>query len=277
MKRACIIGWPVEHSRSPLIHGYWLTYYGIEGTYEKQAVAPEVAEEFLRNLVAHGFAGANVTVPHKEVAYHVAAHRDAAADSIQAVNLLWIEGGELYASNTDIYGFLCNLDDQALGWDKSERPAVVLGAGGAARGILRGLLDRGISEIRLINRTRDRAETLAAKFGTAVRVEDWEYRSAALADCCLLVNATTQGMNGNPPLDIDLGELAPNAVVNDIVYVPLETDLLARARQQGLRVADGLGMLLHQAVPAFEKWFGVRPEVTPNLRALVVADLERHA
>lgn len=277
MKRACIIGWPVGHSRSPLIHEYWLKRYGIDGSYEKQGIPPEEAEDFLRNLATHDFVGANVTVPHKEVAYRVAAQRDAAADSIQAVNLLWIEGGELHGSNTDIYGFLRNLDDQTPGWDKSGQPAVVLGAGGAARGVLRGLLDRGISEIRLINRTKDRAEALASKFGTAVHVEDWEHRSVALSGCGLLVNTTTQGMPGNPPLEIDLDGLVPDAVVNDIVYVPLETDLLARARQRGLRVADGLGMLLHQAVPAFEKWFGVRPEVTPELRALVVADLKEQS
>lgn len=273
MKRACIVGWPVEHSRSPLIHGYWLRRYGIDGSYDKQAVPPESAEEFLRGLGARGYAGANVTVPHKEVAYRVAARRDAAADSVKAVNTLWMEGGELRGSNTDIYGFLTNLDVETPDWDKCGLPAAVLGAGGAARGILRGLLDRGFSEIRLINRTRARAEELAAVFGDKVHVHDWERRADALDGCGLLVNTTTQGMHGQPPLDIVLTALSPHAVVNDIVYVPLETDLLARARCQGLRIADGLGMLLHQAVPAFEKWFGVRPEVTPELRALIVADL----
>jgi shikimate dehydrogenase len=276
MKRACIVGWPVEHSRSPLIHGYWLRRYVIDGTYEKQGVPPESAEEFLRGLGGRGFVGANVTVPHKGVAYRVAARRDAAADSVQAVNLLWVESGKLCGANTDIFGFLTNLDVEAPDWDKSELPAAVLGAGGAARGILRGLLDRGVNEIRLLNRTRARAEELAAAFGDRVCVHDWERRAEALEGCGLLVNTTTQGMHGQPPLDIALDALDPHAVVNDIVYVPLETDLLARARAHGLRTADGLGMLLHQAVPAFEKWFGVRPEVTPELRALLVADLEGH-
>lgn len=276
MKRACIVGWPVEHSRSPLIHNYWLRRYLIDGNYEKQAVPPEDAEAFLRSLSVRGFVGANVTVPHKEVAYRVATRRDAAANSVKSVNLLWIESGELCGANTDIYGFLTNLDVETPDWDKSGLPAAVLGAGGAARGILRGLLDRGVNEIRLINRTRHRAEDLAATFGDKVRVHDWERRAEALSGCGLLINTTTQGMRGQPPLDIALDALNRQAVVNDIVYVPLETDLLARARALGLRTADGLGMLLHQAVPAFEKWFGVRPEVTSELRALVVADLEGH-
>jgi shikimate dehydrogenase len=278
MKRACIVGWPVEHSRSPLIHGYWLKKHSLEGRYEMQSIPPEAAADFLRNLAEHGYIGANVTVPHKETAYVIATNRDAAADTAKAVNLLWIEGGELHGSNTDIFGFLRNLDDQTPGWDKTGMPAAVLGAGGAARGVLLGLLDRGFSEVRLINRTRERAEILAAKSDAAhIFVYDWENRVKAIERCALLVNTTTQGMKGNPPLDIDLSGLARDAVVNDIVYVPLETDLLARARQHGFRIADGLGMLLHQAVPAFEKWFGERPEVTADLRALVIADLEAHA
>lgn len=276
MKRACIIGWPAGHSRSPLIHGYWLRRYGIEGAYEKQPVPPEAAEEFIRELDAHGFVGANVTVPYKELAFSVVTRRDDAATRLGAVNTLWIESGQLCGSNTDIHGFLRNLDESAPDWDKSGLPAAVLGAGGAARAVLGGLVERGFGEIRLINRTRERAETLAARFGPAVRVEDWERRSRALEGCGLLVNTTTQGMTGAGSLDISLAGLASGAVVNDIVYIPLETPLLAEARMAGFRMADGLGMLLHQAVPAFEKWFGVRPEVTPELRALIVADLEGH-
>ncbi len=276
MKRACIIGWPAGHSRSPLIHGYWLRRYGIDGAYEKQPVPPEAAEEFMRKLGTHGFVGANVTVPYKELAFSVAARRDDAAMRIGAVNMLWIEGGQLCGSNTDVHGFLRNLDESAPGWDKSGLPAAVLGAGGAARAVLGGLAERRFGEIRLINRTRERAEALAAGFGPAVRVEDWERRSEALEGCGLLVNTTTQGMTGAGPLDISLAGLASGAVVNDIVYIPLETPLLAAARAAGFRVADGLGMLLHQAVPAFEKWFGVRPEVTPELRAVIVADLDGH-
>jgi shikimate dehydrogenase len=273
MKRACVIGWPIGHSRSPLIHGYWLKTYGIDGEYIRLPVQPEEAEAFFASLAASGFAGCNVTVPHKEAAFRAAARPDAAARSVLAANTLWLEDGVLCASNTDIHGFLTNLDEQAPGWDKSSRPAAVLGAGGAARGVIRGLLDRGITEIRLANRTRERAEAMAAGFGDAVRSFDWEARSSLLKSCGLLVNTTMLGMTGQPPLDIDLTALPPEAVVSDIVYSPLETALLRSARDRGLRTADGLGMLLHQAVPGFEKWFGVRPQVTSELRALIIADL----
>ena len=273
MKRACVIGWPIEHSRSPLIHGYWLRRHAIAGTYEKRAVAPQNIEAFLRELGAQGYAGANVTVPYKEAALHAASYADAAAKSVGAANTLWVEDGALWASNTDIFGFLRNLDDQVPGWDATGRDAAVLGAGGAARGILRGLLDRGFPEIRLINRTKERAAELAAFFGAAVQVMDWEERSGALEGCGLLVNSTTLGMKGSAALDIDLRALPPIAVVHDIIYVPLRTPLLRQASAMGLRSADGLGMLLHQAVPGFERWFGVRPEVTAELRDLVLRDI----
>lgn len=274
MIRACVIGWPIEHSRSPLIHGYWLRQLGIEGTYEKRAVPPEEVEAFLADLAGQGYAGANVTVPHKEAALRAAAHADEAARSIGAANTLWYENGALCASNTDIYGFLRNLDDQAFGWDQTGRPAVVLGAGGASRSVLRALVDRGFADIRLLNRTIERAIELAGFFGDGVQVLDWKLRSAALEGAGLLINTTTLGMKGAGPLDIDLHALPHSAVVNDIVYVPLETPLLRQAREHGARVADGLGMLLHQAVPGFQKWFGVRPEVTPELRKLVLRDIE---
>lgn len=274
MKRACVIGWPIKHSRSPLIHNYWLKHYGIEGSYTKEAVEPDRIEGFLRNLTASGFVGCNVTLPHKEAAYRVAAKRDEMADIVKAANTLWYENGVLCASNTDIYGFLYSLDDQSPGWDKIGLPAAVLGAGGAARGIIKGLLDRGFQSVRLVNRTRERAETLACEFGAKVSVFAWEDRDAMLANCGLLVNTTSLGMTGKEPLEIDLSEFSIPGVVCDIVYSPLETDLLHRARAAGFHIADGLGMLLHQAVPGFEKWFGVRPQVTPELRALVVADLE---
>jgi shikimate dehydrogenase len=273
MKRACVVGWPIAHSRSPLIHGYWLKTYGIDGDYIRLPVKPEDAEMFFHGLAASGFAGCNVTVPHKEAAFRAATRPDAAARSVQAANTLWLEDGVLCASNTDIHGFLANLDEQVPGWDKSGLPAAVLGAGGAARGVIRGLLDRGTPEIRLANRTRERADAMAARFGEAVRPFDWEDRSSLLKSCGLLVNTTMLGMTGQPPLDIDLTALPRDAVVNDIVYSPLETALLASARDRGLRTADGLGMLLHQAVPGFEKWFGVRPQVTSDLRALIIADL----
>ena len=273
MKRACVIGWPVEHSRSPLIHGYWLKRYSLSGLYEKRAVLAEDIDAFLPNLAAHGYVGANVTVPHKEAAFRAAAQTDAAAKSIEAANTLWLEDGELHASNTDIYGFLRSLDGQAPGWDAAGFPAVVLGAGGSARAVIRGLLDRGVPEVRLANRRRERALELAEYFGPVVRVIDWGLRSDALAGCSILVNSTTLGMANGETLDIDLRGLPGSAVVCDLVYVPLETPLLRQARDAGLRTADGLGMLLHQAVPGFEQWFGVRPEVTAELRSLIVRDI----
>ena len=239
----------------------------------RRPVKPEDTGAFFADLTAQGFIGCNVTVPHKEAAFRAAARPDAAARSVAAANTLWLEDGVLCASNTDIYGFTSNLDDQTPGWDKSDRPAAVLGAGGAARAVIRGLLDRGIPQIRLANRSRERAEALAASLGGSISVFGWETRDNMLISCGLLVNTTTLGLAGQPPLDIDLSGLDPAAVVNDIVYTPLETDLLRRARGMGLYAADGLGMLLHQAVPGFEKWFGVRPQVTPELRSLILADL----
>ena len=274
MPRACVIGWPVEHSRSPLIHRYWLKQYGIDGAYEKEAVRPEALARFLGSLGAQGFAGANVTLPHKEAALRLAAVADEAARAIGAANTLWFDqAGRLCASNTDAYGFITNLNEQAPNWNEARRPVMVLGAGGAARAILHGLLTEGVTRILLANRTRGRAEALAQAFGPAVEAIDWQDRNRALSGCGLLVNATSLGMTGKDPLDIDLAALPKDAVVADIVYSPLETPLLAAARARGNRVVDGLGMLLHQAVPGFERWFGVRPEVTAALRAHVAASL----
>jgi shikimate dehydrogenase len=274
MQRACVIGWPVEHSRSPLIHRYWLQQYGIDGAYEKEAVRPEALARFLGSLGAQGYVGANVTLPHKEAALRHAAVADEAARMIGAANTLWLDqAGRLCASNTDAYGFMTNLNEQAPGWNRSGRPVLVLGAGGAARAILHGLLAEGVRRLLLANRTRDRAEALARAFGPAVEAIDWDERSPALSGCGLLVNATSLGMTGKEGLDIDLAALPKDAVVADIVYSPLETQLLAEAGAQGNRAVDGLGMLLHQAVPGFERWFGVRPEVTPELRAHVAASL----
>jgi shikimate dehydrogenase len=269
MKRVCAIGWPIEHTRSPIIHGYWLERHGIAGVYDKRGVPPEEIDGFLANLRGEGYVGANVTAPHKEAALRAAARSDAAAQSVGAANTLWYEDGELCASSTDTYGFVRNLDDCAPGWDRGGRPAVVLGAGGAARSVLRGLLDRGYREIRLANRSHDRAAELARFFGAGIEVVDWDRRSAALDGAGLLVNSTTVGRN-DTALDLDMAGLAGDALVTDLVYVPLETPLLAQARERGLRTADGLGMLLHQAVPGFEKWFGVRPEVTTELREVVL-------
>jgi shikimate dehydrogenase len=274
VKAACVIGWPVEHSRSPAIHRFWLKRYGIDGAYEKEAVAPEELAAFLGSLKARGYAGANVTLPHKEEALRLAAFADEAARAIGAANTLWLDGeGTLHASNSDAYGFTTNLSAEAPQWNKGRRPVLVLGAGGAARAILHGLIARGASRILLANRTRDRAETLADAFGPTVDVIDWKDRNRPLAGCGLLVNATSLGMTGKGRLDINLEALPSDAVVADIVYSPLETELHAAARARGNRVVDGLGMLLHQAVPGFERWFGVRPEVTAELKAHVAATL----
>ena len=273
--KACVIGWPIEHSRSPLIHGFWLQRHGIDGAYEKVAVAPEDLKDFLATLEAKGYCGANVTVPHKEAALALADEADETARAIGAANTLWLENGRLMASNTDAYGFVAHLDDAALGWHDAGHPACVLGAGGATRAVLKGLIDRGVGDIRLTNRTRERAEALAREFGPAITVYDWDDRERALKDCGLLVNTTSLGMTGAPALELDLSGLRDDAIVADIVYAPLETELLAHARERGLKAVDGLGMLLHQAVPGFEKWFGVRPEVSEDLRNRIVADLEK--
>jgi shikimate dehydrogenase len=274
MKRACVIGWPVEHSRSPLIHRYWLKQYGLAGAYEKEAVKPEDLPAFLGGLGGRGYAGANVTLPHKEAALRLAAVADEAARTIGAANTLWLdEAGRLNASNTDAYGFMTNLNAVAPGWNEGRRPVMVLGAGGAGRAVLHGLLTEGASRILLANRTAGRAQELAEAFGPAVTVVDWQERNHALLGSGLLVNATSLGMTGKEALDVDLALLPSDAVVADLVYSPLETRLLAAARGRDNRAVDGLGMLLHQAVPGFERWFGVRPEVTDELRAHVAASL----
>lgn len=274
MKRACVIGWPVEHSRSPAIHRYWLELYGIDGAYEKEAVRPEEFASFLGSLSDRGYAGANVTLPHKTEALRLATIADESARAIGAANTLWLDGtGRLNASNTDAYGFMTNLNQEAPHWNKGRAPVMVLGAGGAARAILRGLIAQGASRILLANRTRDRAEVLAGTFGPAVSVVDWDARNQALAGCGLLVNATSLGMSGKGPLDIEVEALPEDAVVADIVYSPLETPLLATARARRRQAVDGLGMLLYQAVPGFERWFGVRPQVTKELKAHVAATL----
>jgi len=274
MVRACVIGWPVEHSRSPLIHRYWLKQYGIDGAYEKEAVRPEDFAAFVGALAEHRYVGANVTLPHKEAALRLARSADEAAIAIGAANTLWLDAeGTLHASNTDAYGFMTNLDAEAPQWNEGLGAAMVLGAGGAARAILYGLIKVTDAKLLLANRTRARAEALAHVFGPRVEVIDWEKRNDALATCGLLVNTTSLGMTGQAPLDIDLAALPQDAVVADIVYTPLLTPLLVAAAKRGNPTVDGLGMLLHQAVPGFERWFGVRPEVTPALRAHVVASL----
>jgi shikimate dehydrogenase len=270
---ACLIGWPAAHSRSPLIHHYWLRKLGIEGGYNIEAVPPEGFAEFVLHLSAHGFVGANVTIPHKERALALS-QPDARARAVGAANTLWYQGGKLCSTNTDIEGFVGNLDACAPGWDAAT-DALVLGAGGASRAVVFGLIERGVARVHLANRTMERARALANQFGANVQPIAWEAVGDLLPRAQLLVNTTSLGMHGQPALELDTSRLLSHAVVADLVYVPLETPLLAAARARGLKTADGLGMLLHQAVRGFELWFGQRPEVTPELRALVEADLTK--
>lgn len=273
--KACVIGWPIEHSRSPLIHGHWLKHYGIDGSYEKRAVEPDQLETFLKTLGAQGFRGCNVTVPHKEGAFALADIKHESAKAIGAANTLWVEDGQLHAASTDGEGFMMHLGESAPAWQGTAAPVAVLGAGGAARAIVYALLQNGVSEIRIFNRTFARADEVARHFGGSVRALPWDEREPQSRDCTLLVNTTSLGMTGAPPLALDLAGMRPDAVVADIVYAPLETNLLRDARGRGLQAVDGLGMLLHQAVPGFEKWFGVRPAVTEDLRSLVLADMKK--
>jgi shikimate dehydrogenase len=272
-RAACLIGWPAAHSRSPLIHHYWLRKLGIEGGYNIEAVPPEGFAGFVQRLAAHGFVGANVTLPHKERALALTLP-DERARAVGAANTLWYEASTLRSTNTDIEGFINNLDASAKGWDAVE-DALVLGAGGASRAVVFGLLERGIKRVHVANRTAERAHALAQQFGETVHPIAWGAVGEALPQAGLLVNTTSLGMHGQPALELEIGALPAQAIVADLVYVPLETPLLTAARARGLRTADGLGMLLNQAVRGFELWFGHRPEVTPELRALVEADL-RH-
>ena len=269
-----MIGWPIKHSRSPLIHTYWLNELGIDGTYTKQAVAPDAVDDFFANLAEYRFVGCNVTIPHKEAAFRAMAHTDETARILGAVNTVWLADGALRGANTDVYGFLANLDDRAPGWDRTAGRAVILGAGGAARAIIHGLMQRGFAAIDIVNRTRSRADALVTHFGGPTKSHGWDAAADLIVDADILVNTTSLGMAGQPPLVINLDPANKNLVVTDIVYTPLMTPLLAAADARGLKTVDGLGMLLHQAVPGFEKWFGRRPVVTENLRRHILADLE---
>jgi shikimate dehydrogenase len=271
---AVVIGWPIAQSRSPIIHNHWLRRYGVTGTYSRRAVRPEELVPFLSTLAEQGLAGCNITLPHKERAYAAIKRRETSAAVIGAGNTVWFEDGELVIANTDTYGFMHHLALAAPGWDRRDVPAIVLGAGGAARGIVQGLLDAGLGRVYVLNRTRARADEVAEHFGARVRAQDWTELPNIAVSCAVLINTTSLGMTGQDALDIDDSKLDRDAVVADVIYAPLETALLARARHRGHRTVDGLGMLLHQAVPGFERWFGVRPEVTAELRAEVVADLE---
>lgn len=274
LKAACVIGWPVEHSRSPLIHGYWIKKHGLNAEYRREPVPPEQFEIFVGSLAERGYVGANVTIPHKEAA-RTLSKADDRADKVGAANTLWLDGATLRSTNTDVEGFINNLAAAAPGWNRGLETAVVVGAGGTARAIVYGLADRGIERIHVVNRTFERAVGLQEDFGDRVHPVRWEELGGLLSGAGLLVNTTSLGMTGKPPLTINLNRLPASAVVADVVYAPLETPLLTAARARGLRTVDGLGMLLHQAVRGFELWFGVRPEVTPELRAVVEADLLR--
>lgn len=272
-RAACLIGWPAAHSRSPIIHKYWLKSFGIDGDYLIEAVSSADFADFVARLGERGYTGANVTLPHKEQALKVA-DADARARAVGAANTLWLDGGVLRATNTDVEGFLASLDASAPGWDKIDE-ALVLGAGGAARAVLFGLIERDIKAIHLVNRTLPRAEDLARQFGASVKPASWDRIPTLLPRATLLVNTTSLGMKGQPPLEIDVNLLPSGATVSDVVYIPLSTELLNAARARGLKTSDGLGMLLHQAVRGFSLWFGKRPVVTAELRALVEADLTR--
>ncbi len=268
---AGVMGWPVAHSRSPRLHGYWLWQYGIDGAYVPLPVRPEQFAAALRALPMLGFAGVNVTVPHKEAALGAVDRSDSAARRIGAVNTIVVAlDGTLDGRNSDGFGFTENLRAGVPGWSPKAGPAVILGAGGAARAVAVALLDGSVPEIRIVNRTTERAERLSGDIGGPFRVYGWADRANALGDAALLVNTTTLGMSGQPPLVLTLDRLPTTAVVNDIVYSPLETALLAAAKARGNRVVDGLGMLLHQARPGFAAWFGVEPAVTPELRRFVL-------
>lgn len=274
MTRRCfIIGHPVAHSRSPLIHGYWLSEHGLSGSYERVDVAPAQVPAFLARLRAGEFAGGNVTVPDKEVVLPLLDEVSATARAMGAANTLWMEGGRLHGDNTDAYGFLAHLDARAAGWSDRSGTALVLGAGGAARAVVYGLAERGVGRILLANRSPERATELAALFPETAEARLWREIPALVGESDLIVNTTSLGMRGQPPLEIDLSALRPGTIVDDIVYVPLETPLLAEARRRGGVPVDGLGMLLHQAVPGFARWFGVRPLVTDALRARIEADI----
>ncbi|PCJ32457.1 MAG: shikimate dehydrogenase [Alphaproteobacteria bacterium] len=277
--KAGVVGWPISHSLSPRLHGYWLDKYDIPGEYLPYAVKPEALGEFLKSLAKKQITGLNLTVPHKEIVRPFLDEIDEVAQRIGAVNVITVQkDGRLFGRNTDGIGFLTNLKTSVPTWSSSGSSngavAVIIGAGGAARAAIVSLLDDGISEIRLINRTRDRAEKLAEIYNDPrITVCDWQDRSKYISGAALLVNTTSLGMKGQPPLDIDLSELPLTAVVYDIVYNPLETPLLKQAKLRGNPYVDGLGMLLYQAAPAFQGWFGRAPEVDQNLRHYILEAL----
>ncbi len=271
---AGLMGWPVMHSRSPILHNYWLSKYGLSGSYLPLAIEPKGLSAALRALPALGFSGCNLTIPHKEAALALVDHVDPLARKIGAINCVIVrKDGSLEGRNTDGWGYIESIRETFPQWRADQGPIVILGAGGAARAILANLIDQGAKEIRLINRSQDRALALAQEFGPIIQVQDWQMRQEALAGAALLINTTSQGMQGQPALDLGLDLLPASALVSDIVYIPRLTPLLIAAQLRGNAIVPGLGMLLHQARPSFEAWFGILPDVTLDLRARIEATL----
>ena len=272
---AGVMGWPVAQSRSPILHNYWIEKYRLSGRYVPLAVRPERLPEAIRGLPALGFRGCNLTMPHKQYAMTMVDSLTDTAKRIGAVNCIVVgEDGKMSGTNNDGNGYVLSVQEVAPAWKPSDGPIAILGAGGAARAVLVALLERGATEIRLINRTFEKAERLAKELGPAVKPIAWEKRRDAIGDVALLANATNQGMTGNPPLEISLDRLSSRTLVSDLIYVPPETPFLAAAKARGNVTVNGLGMLLHQARPAFQAWFGVMPEITPDLRAAIMATFE---
>ncbi|MET0194342.1 MAG: shikimate dehydrogenase [Hyphomicrobiaceae bacterium] len=269
---ACVMGWPAKQSRSPKLHGYWIKRYNIDGDYRVAEIPPEEFPAFVQSLAKNGFVGGNVTMPHKDVAFALS-EPDERARAVGAANTLWIDNGKLRATNTDVEGFIGALDVNAPGWDRSTDTAIVLGAGGASRAVICGLIERGIKTIHVVNRTAAKAAAAKERFGSAVHPATWEDVPRLLSGAKLLINACSLGMKGQPDLKIDLSPMAKDAVVADIVYVPLKTKLLEAAQQRGFKTSDGLDMLLYQAVRGFTLWFGKKPEVTKELRDMLAADV----
>ena len=272
MIKSCVIGWPISHSRSPLIHNYWLTKYQIVGSYERVAVEPQNLENFLKNLDANGYVGCNVTLPHKEAAIAAIDQCDESVKTIGALNTVYVRGSKTYATSTDGDCFLQNLLTHVPNFMPKEKNITILGAGGSAKAIIHRLLKADVNSITVANRTVSRAQDLRDNFGP--KIIPVEIQNLNLNACDVLINTTSQGMSGQPELKLDLSALPTTAIVTDIVYVPLKTQILKTAEARGNSIVPGLGMLLHQAVHGFELWFGVKPEVTPELYALIACDID---
>ncbi|MCA3561338.1 MAG: shikimate dehydrogenase [Aestuariivirga sp.] len=274
MTKACVIGWPISHSRSPLIHGYWLKLHGINGSYTRQPVEPSSLADFIGRLEGAGYAGCNVTIPHKEAVFGLVTRADASTERLGAVNTVYLHNGKILGTNTDGEGFINSLKQGAPGLELANSRALVLGAGGASLAVVNAILEQGANEVAVANRTREKADQLRMRFGERVLPIRWDEAEDHLAECSLLVNTTSLGMKGQPDLDLRLTRLPQKAVVTDIVYTPLRTRLLDEAAARGNIVSEGLGMLLHQAVRGFSLWFGVMPQVTPELHDLVARDID---